>query len=264
MAEYNISLAILSEPPYKIRSSSTCFLSKDGTAGILWRPGSNDKWICRSLACGEGFVIAKFGTIKVASCYNLFNVKINTFTRYLDELRNVLAPCMASILVCGDFNAHSVAWGSSTGNRRGEIMERWSAALDLRLLNVGAKYTCVRPQGSSIVDLSWSSPDLVSRIVNWSVLEEVETLSDHVYIEIKINSLDTKTSKVRTSNRWNFMKLETELFLETLEMLANAKKPENLEQEPEKYVNWLTEIMTSACNVAAPIIKNRNNKRQMY
>lgn len=60
---------------------------------------------------------------------------LGVFSRSLDNLNHVLISMADPLLVCGDFNARSVLWGSPTTNRRGELVERWSAALDIRLLN---------------------------------------------------------------------------------------------------------------------------------
>lgn len=231
MIEKGVSLAIISEPPFNLLSSSTCFMSSDSTAGILWRPESDENWKCRHLDCGKGFVTVKFSNVNIVSCYNSPNTNINVFARFLDSLNDTVTMLTSLTLICGDFNARSTLWGSPTTNRRGELVEQWSAALDIRLLNVGGAYTCIRPQGSSIVDLSWSSPSLLDRIVSWLVLEDVETLSDHQYVEVIINSLNMQAKKTSNSKRWNFKKLDVELFSETLELLANASIPENLPDE---------------------------------
>lgn len=34
--------------------------------------------------------------------------------------------------------------------------------------------------------------------------------------------------------------------------------------EPEEYANWITKIVSNACNIAAPIVTRRNRKRQVY
>lgn len=266
MAEKNVSLAIISEPPRNLIGSNTCFLSSDGVAALIWRPESSEGWNCRLLIQDEGFVVIHFGDINVTSCYFSPNANVGAFSRSLDNLNHALISMTDPLLVCGDFNARSVFWGSPTTNRRGELVERWSAVLDIRLLNTGRAYTCIRPQGCSIVDLSWSSVSLLERIENWSVLEDVETLSDHQYVEFTINGLTSRTWKSKAANlkRWNFKKLDDELFSETLELLTSASIPENLNHEPEKYVEWLMEVMKSACNVAAPLVSCRNKKRQMY
>lgn len=62
---------------------------------------------------------------------------------------------------------------------------------DLRLLNSGNVPTCTRWQGESIVDLTWISPSMVNMVYGWRVMTNVETLSDHNYIEIRLRGLIT-------------------------------------------------------------------------
>lgn len=54
-------------------------------------------------------------------------------------------------------------------------------------MNIGNAPTCVRHQGSSIVDLTWTSPSMTSRVSEWIVREDLELLSYHVYITFKID-----------------------------------------------------------------------------
>ena len=58
----------------------------------------------------------------------------------------------------------------------------WAAELDLRLLNEGSKSTCVRWQGESIVDLTWTSLSAARKTKSWEVAVDLESLSDHRYI----------------------------------------------------------------------------------
>jgi len=64
--------------------------------------------------------------------------------------------------------------------------------------------------------------------------------------------------------RWNFKKLDEELFVETLEFLINAEVPPTIETEPEEYAKWIHDIMASACNAAAPIVSRISRKKQAY
>lgn len=188
-----------------------------------------------------------------------------TFLKYLDTLNDILTIRSTPSLICGDFNAHSTMWSSQSTDRRGESNIDWTAVTELRLLNKGAKYTCVRPQGSSIIDLSWASPCLMNRVKNWSVLDEVETLSDHQYIEIILEKPHTdKRSKAPKAHRWNFRKLDEELFGEVLNFLLSAELPVNTGNDPDEYADWIRKIMTSACNVAAPLVAQKNARRQVY
>lgn len=106
---------------------------------------------------------------------------------------------------------------------------------------------------------------MLERIENWSVLEQ-ETLSDHQYVEIALKESSQRISRNRipTQKRWNFVKLDCELFAEVIEFLTSANILENSAQEPEMYADWFMKIMNSACSVAAPLVSRRNRRRQAY
>lgn len=266
MIEKDVGLSLISEPPSGLKESNICFLSKDNSAAVLWRPERAREWNCRVVCRGKGFIMICLDDVHIISCYESPNVRNNIYLRFLDTLDRACNAVIGPVMVCGDFNAHSTLWGSPTTDRRGEFVERWSAAKDLRLLNVGEVYTCVRPQGCSVIDLTWASPCLLERVKNWSVLENTETLSDHQYLEFSLKSSKHRSvqSKVKLQKRWNFNKLDCELFCEILEFLASMEIPDNIGQEPEKYTRWLMDLMKSACNAAAPVVALKNKRRQTY
>jgi hypothetical protein len=83
----------------------------------------------------------------------------------------------------------------------------------LVLHNAGSSATCVRPQGESIVDLTWSSPAAARWVESWGVLDDVETLSDHLYIEVAVrvtprDVLDRRARNAAVSKRWALTKLD--------------------------------------------------------
>lgn len=88
------------------------------------------------------------------------------------------------VLVAGDFNAKSALWGSLRPDRRSEVFTEWAAELGLCIMNTGTRSTCVRPQGESIVDLTWADPSAACLIRDWRVVTDTESLSDHRYIEM--------------------------------------------------------------------------------
>lgn len=135
--ESNVGLCIISEPPLGLKSNNRCFLNKDGLSAILWKPEGSKARNCRILNRGNKFVMCRFGDFCVISCYCSRNVHINVFLCFLDELYALVNRSYDPILIGGDFNAWSVLWDSREANRRGELVERWSATLDLKLLNAG-------------------------------------------------------------------------------------------------------------------------------
>lgn len=94
-------------------------------------------------------------------------------------------------------------WGSAAFNWRGRLLEDWIAERDLCVVNIGSTPTCVRPQGSSVIDITISSPELFSRIVSWKVLEEVTSLSDHCYVYYEIvNHVNNVNSSNNSNNNY--------------------------------------------------------------
>lgn len=168
------------------------------------------------------------------------------------------------ILVCGDFNAKAVLWGATTTDWRGELITEWTAENDLRLVNVGNTPTCVRPQGTSIVDLTWASPGLTEYVEEWQVLENVETMSDHLYVSMKIgDSAPIRRGRYKEPGRWNFKKMDKTMFDEALKWACSV----GLEEEESSTVSgmsaWIGRIMAEACDASAPKT-GKYRKTQMY
>lgn len=81
------------------------------------------------------------------------------------------------MLVLGNFNAKSSAWGSTVTDARGEELEEWSTSTGLILRNRGSVQRCVCRWDGSIVDITFACPIAAQYVNNWKVLDEVETLS---------------------------------------------------------------------------------------
>lgn len=194
LIEENVGLAIIAEPPSGLKKSPVCFVSCDGLAAILWRPDGTGSRLCR-FGKHANFSSVYFNDLLIISCYISPNVGVDCFTDFLEELHSVIIAEIRAVMVCGDFNSRSVLWGASDTNRKGELVNRWAASLDLRLINTGGDYTCIWPQGCFVVDLTWASPNLLERISNWSVLRSVESLSDHLYIQFVL--VDKSSNRIR-------------------------------------------------------------------
>ncbi|KMQ89977.1 reverse transcriptase [Lasius niger] len=153
---------------------------------------------------------------------------------------------------------------SAVTNQRGLQVVRWAAERDLRIVNVGDTPTCVRPQGSSIVDLTWSSPDLLPLIGNWQVNEDKEWLSDHVCISFNICKDRPSLPPIRGLNRrWNLRKFDRDFFKATL--IWGSRNPETEdEHDLSQSIRDLDRIMEEACDAAASRISPRRPRRCAY
>jgi len=182
MLEDRIGLSCVSEPGAAVRVDPCWFYSHSRLAAVFWLPQLLSVSVILSYTARD-FVTVKAGDMYITSVYVSPNQDNAYFLQFLDDFKNfyLSAGCPPMVL-CGDFNARSQLWGDNKCNHRGEILEEWTAELDFRLCNLGNTFTCIRPQGSSIPDTTWTSPSCVDRISRWHVVTGMETFSDHVYI----------------------------------------------------------------------------------
>lgn len=262
MLESNVGLSIISEPPRNVSVTNRWFVSGDHLAAILWNVEVSAKNNCKLICSGTGFVIVKLGDINIISCYVSPNATTLVFERMLDELSNYFATLTGPILFGGDLNAKSSLWNPSVTDRRGALMERFAASYDLRLLNQGGVFTCVRPQGRSVIDLTWVTSNLLRAIRNWSVRQDLESLSDHFYIDFEI-LFGSDRSYITNKRRWNFRRMDKSLFAAALEFLVTSNPGENI-QSPDRYTSWLMDKVKDSCNVSALKIAARNGRRSVH
>lgn len=216
---------------------------------------------------GNDVVAVRIGDIDVMSCYVSPNIPREEFLEFLDELSIALTHLNAKILVCGDFNSKSKSWGSPYSDERGITVDEWAAENDLRLLNVGNEPTCIRTQGTSIVDLTWASPGLIRQNTSWQVLN-ITTLSDHAYIQIEFEC-DRRYAQPMTTRgkppRWNWRKADWCKFQDSLlwSCTSNLTDLETME-DAEKMVERLDAEIKMACDNAAKRTQPPKGRKSVY
>ncbi|XP_025263673.1 uncharacterized protein LOC105248284 [Camponotus floridanus] len=175
------------------------------------------------------------------------------------------------VLIGGDFNSKSEYWGSSTTDAKGELVEEWAVTHGLVLVNTGTTPTCVRPQGESVIDLTWATPSMVNLIARWTVDVESLTLSDHRYIQIQIGKsslLYTKKKEAQSTMRnkyprWSWRKMDTDMFVEVLE-LSNTTWKFQEEDDPNDDANKIVSMISDAADMATNRIKHPERGKQAY
>jgi len=110
---------------------------------------------------GRNYIVLKCDSLYFFSIYIAPSESNLEFHNTLDELNTVIRAASGRCIITGDFNAKSTLWGG-----RGSALERWAAGLDLRLINTGVTSTCVQDNGSSVVDLTWSSADICAKFAD--------------------------------------------------------------------------------------------------
>lgn len=253
-------MLLISEPNY-VPSTDNWYTSLDRKAAIFIDP-NRARERCEIAHIGSKFVAINYGAYLVISIYASPSLDLITFNSLLDELSETISHRTNKIIIGGDFNAKAGLWGMKFTDKKGLNLTRWAAERDLRIVNCGDRPTCVRPQGSSIVDLTWISPDLGRFIRNWKVEENIESLSDHLYIsyELSLKNLPS-ASKKPLSRLWNHKKFDEDLFNAVL--FWRGFGPVN-NDTPSKFVSWIDLVLTEACDVASKRIGPKKPKRTAY
>ncbi|KAJ0182129.1 hypothetical protein K1T71_002851 [Dendrolimus kikuchii] len=212
--------------------------------------------------------IRKFGNV---SCQ--LKSDVNTHSSAAREVGTVVARSRPRpVLVLGDFNAKSVAWGSPSTCARGESLEEWAIEQGLVVLNRGSEYTCVRQRGGSIVDITFASPELARRVRDWRVVTGVETLSDHRYIRFSVSARQpdspSREPPVGDCPRWALQKLNREAFKEALIVATWASgrevDPPDLNLNVEQEAEILRSLITGVCDAAMPRRGRFRPSRKVY
>lgn len=185
MAEEKWDLAIISEP-YRVPEHPHWAGDTEGLAAVVWAGSENSPPI-QVLERDRGYVMVKWGSTVIASCYASPNKSTEAFERYLDGLELAVRRNMGPpTIVAGDLNAKARAWGSGITDARGELFLDWMANLGLSVMNQGQASTCVRWQGESVVDVTLATPAACRRIAGWHVDEDWFTYSDHRYVRFEL------------------------------------------------------------------------------
>ncbi|XP_011860158.1 PREDICTED: uncharacterized protein LOC105557512 [Vollenhovia emeryi] len=253
LAERGCGLGIVAEP-YRIPKNSCWAGSEDGSAAIVWRKMGEWSTPVAKLKGGEGWVAVEWGPLVVVGVYlrpSLSRAELEVRLQELEEVVQEFLP--GPVLVAGDFNAKSAMWGSRRPDCRGADVEDWATRLGLHLENTGAVSTCVRPQGESIVDLTWTSPAAARIVTSWEVMKEMELLSDHLPIEIKLAREGNRGGVQDCPLRWAVKKMKPEKLVESV-VAAMWAQPDPL-PSIEKEAKWLRRVMTAACDNAMPRAK---------
>ncbi|XP_029155925.1 uncharacterized protein LOC114928759 [Nylanderia fulva] len=122
--------------------------------------------------------------------------------------------------------------------------------------------TCVRRQGESFVDLTWVTPSASRLVSGWRVLAEIETISDHRYVEFSVGAfprevIERRRNREAVSQRWALRKLDQDAFLAAVEAALMVRGEESRgDQEGERA--WLHKTIINACDAAMPRIKRRS------
>jgi len=260
MTEHKIDIACVSEPA-SIPHDSRWIASTDKLSAVVIGP-TYLQGRCIPISSNNNFVVVKCDWFYVVSVYISPNVDRGDVQVALDGLGDVVRGVGGRCIICGDFNAKSILWGSPVTDWRGSVVERWAAGSDLYIVNVGSTPTCVRYNGSSVVDLTWASADVLGSLSGWQVLSDAVSLSDHRYIAFRMGGsrLGHVTRGVRFP-RWNIKTLDRELFREALDLFCTVGLSSDAVDD---FAVKIARLVSAACDVAAKRLGPHGSRRGVY
>lgn len=137
--ELGTNLLILSKIPKCSPDSRRWTSTSDGKAAVAL--STTAAFAATGSGRGPGFVWMSFPGLLVYSYYWRPAGPVSDFKAFLSGLEvDVRGRCHLTsiIIVARDFSVKSPAWGSAIGDRRGEVLERFVAALELLPENIGS------------------------------------------------------------------------------------------------------------------------------
>lgn len=265
MAQWLIEMVIVSEP-FFIPARDNWVGDVDGSVAII---SSSVVGALTVIAKGRGYVAVRWKDWIVIGVYfspNKTRAEFESFLGGVGALIGQTHPC--PVVVAGDLNAKSMAWGSPITDPRGETLEEWVTSSGLCVLNQGSVSTCMRHNGSSIVDVTFASPVVARRVSSWKVLEDTETLSDHMYIRYDVsassnNGDDRQRRQASMSKRWALRSLNSEALLEA-SIVQAWQTPPNGPVDIEEEVEWFRSAMTEICDASMCRAKAQTSRRKVY
>ncbi len=108
--------------------------------------------------------------IEDLTIYNIYSEKIqkSNSNDYTIERVVTSIELAKNSIVCEDFNAHHQWWNSRiTSSIRAKFLIDWLNKFNCELINIPDEYTFTRGNSSSIIDLTFATSDLASKIANW-------------------------------------------------------------------------------------------------
>jgi Reverse transcriptase (RNA-dependent DNA polymerase)/Endonuclease-reverse transcriptase len=178
------------------------------------------------------------------------------------ELANVVNYCGRRNLPCiigADTNAHSVLWGCSLNNPRGDDYEAFAAANDLAILNVGNVPTFKTARAESIIDVTLVHYTLYDYMDGWHVSMD-DYKSDHRCISFQLNIKPLQIQPVKNERWIDWARVTSTLIHQNSTWLIPEHWSEaKLDSEVELYSTMIRSVVDKCTPTFTPHLRLRKN-----
>lgn len=182
--ERAVDVVLVSDPVRNPIGDERWVASDDGGCAVML--GKSTPLVVMSKGAGDGYAWARAGEACIVSCYCPPRWDVEKFSRLLDEPTVVITTHLTDgvLVVGGDFNAHSAEWGSTFEDWRGRELSDFAAALGLIIANEGTTFR--RMGRRSMVDVTQVRITPGVAVNDWQVFTELDSASDHLYLEYQV------------------------------------------------------------------------------
>lgn len=197
------------------------------------------------------------GRLHLYSCYVSPRRTIAQFQAFLLRLESSIRELEpgSEIVLAGDFNARSAAWGDWVTCLKGTELSSFSDALELVVLNQGSETTFTGRGAGSIVDVTFVSETLCTRAMGWTVIEE-ENYSDHNSLAFRIVygvEAPTPSQPNQPTRRWDAAKgINLDLFATGLLLAQWTMKEQPRSEDPNQVALSFDHMVAAACDFSLP------------
>jgi len=257
VAEERVDVVIASDP-HGLKHEAGGWLTSEGGNGAaigVFGRGVTVSNVIRD----EEFVSARLGgTTQVYSCYVSPRYTLVQFQSFLQRLEASIRGLSdgAEVIIAGDFNARSAAWGDWETCSKGTELAAFADSFELMILNEGSEPTFVGRGAGSIVDVTLASESLSGRVRGWRVKTD-ENYSDHNSITFQVDKQagEAEGEQPRLPQRsWDTTKgVNLEDFMVGL-LLARWVRPDPHvpSPTPDQLADSFERVVSDACNYALP------------
>ena len=165
-------------------------------------------------------------------------------------------------IALGDFNLHHRFWGGPRVRHEEqeakdllEMMEN----LDMTSMLAPGTITYEEGDGTSTIDLCWTTLGMVDRTIRSTVNRDMDHDSDHLPINIL---LDIRTNLMDTKSKRPWKRLNTEKFCESLKHHLPPRKRPRTPAALDNYIRELVAAITQAADEVLPLRKHSPKARE--
>lgn len=123
----------------------------------------------------------------------------------------------------------------------------------------------MRPQGTSIIDLTWASEDICTKVTNWQVREDIESLSDYQYITMTLGMGPRSNQKIGKKQypKWSWDKCDLDIYRAAITWEFTQLSVEET-INPQELAKKIRKALQAACDASAPRVRTRPNVRSVF